>query len=375
MRVKTHRHVTHSVDYEDQELELDFAPCGDDILIERVGDKLVVAYLVQDSDPCNPMEDFDAQGNFYTMPSRYGGGSITDDASEIYSALGVSGYGEVDIDDVFYCDPYIDWKGVQQKAHSLRDIAAREFLDKFGQDVDLISQALEGLGLELAEGETLDQAFQTHKNEIWGDLEDSNGVFCEEVEGRAIEMYPEYWQKIAGPFTVPCNYCSNNHGPGTTSLSTTTWDGDPDDLPNAIWVADKNAIDNITPYPAGVGMKQVTPYPDAAYGVFKEDVEVFRGTWEECKLHIKFSFPAPNEEDLRRAAVKYADGLCKEYASWCNGEVFGCVTQVFDLTDDGEWEDNGESDSCWGHIGYEYAQETLKSEYFEGVIKNLKETK
>lgn len=381
MKFKTHSHRTHSLTLDDgSEVELQHEPYYEnDILAERIGDKLVVAYLVHDDDgySCNPMDNH-AQGNFYTMPTRYGGGgSITDDASEIYYALGVGNYGEVDIDRLFACEPYIGWGGTEIRHTCLRDMAALEFLDKISQDLDLIDKWLEARDLEMDDGETYEQAFNERRDEIWRDLEDCNGAFCDEVEARAIALYPEFWQQIAGPFVVICDYCANNHGPGTASMSTTTWDGDPDDLPTAIWVADKDCIENITPYPDGVSMKQVQPHPDSVYGVFKDDVEIFRGKWEDCRVWIKEGFPPTGDDELRTAAAKYAEGICSEYAAWCNGDVYGCVSETFSAVVDGDEDDEPkweqlEEDACWGFIGRDYALETLKSEYFDHVVKRLK---
>ena len=357
-------------------------------LAQVVGDKLVVAYLVQDSDPENPMQ-FDGQGTLYTMPSRgYGSGSITDNAGEIYAALGCDGYGGVDTDKQFSCAPYIDHRGILQKVHSLRDIAALQYLEKVGNDFALTGLWLEQREFELDEGETPGQAFTERYNEIWRDLEDCNGVFSEEVEALAISLYADYWQEIAGPFVVPCDYCANNHGPGTTSLSVTSWDGDPDDLPSAIWVANKGAIENLeaSTAPDGVdihwagsiGVGGSTLHAIAT----KDGVEVFdagveSGSWRRALDFIKVNYGEPSVSDLRAAAGKYAEGVCSEYAKWCNGEVFGCVTETFQRVgeNDDEWELTDEGgDSCWGFIGHDYAKETLQGEYFDSVIARLEKT-
>lgn len=375
--IRRHSHITHSATIDGMEVELTFEPNYEGhILAERVGDKLVVAYLVQDSDPENPQTSGDANGGIYTRSTRgYGGGSISDNDSEIESALGVDGYGSPDIDKLFACEPYTDYKGTQQKHTCLRDIAARMYLDDVGGNFDLIEGWLDAQGLELDEGQTFDEAFQVHHDDIWRDLEDSNGFFSNEVESLATSLYSDYWQQIAGPFVVPLDYCGSNHGPGTMSINPTTWDGDPDDLPTGIWVADKSAIENLTPYPPVVSMKQVQPYPDSVYGVFKDEVENYRGSWAECKAFIKDFNPPTTDADLRDAASKYAESICSSYQSWCNGDVYGCVVEVFDRIgddpDEPHWESDGDHDACWGFIGSDYALESLKSEYFEPAVKRL----
>lgn len=315
--MKISKHTSYSIQVGNANATLRFEPLDNTVLIERTNDKLVVGYLVQDSDPLNPMEK-DSQGNIYTMPSRgWGGRSITDNASEIYSALGVDGYGGVDVDNTFACEPYTDWKGIQQKSHSLRDFAALQFLDDMSQDVDLTEKWF--TEKDIAVAGTFLQALAERREEIWQDLEDCDGVFSEEVETLAISLYPKYWQQIAGPYVVVLDYSEGQE----VSISPTTWDGDPDDLPNAIWVADKGAIENLQ-----------------------------------------------GSENLRSAIEEYAAGVCKEYESWCNGDVYGCVVQTFELKD-GEWEELNE-DICWGFVGMEHALESLKAEFFESAVEEIK---
>ena len=389
MRFKTHSHRTHSLTTGDgQEVELGHGPyCENDILAEVVGDKLVVAYLVQDDNPENPMTESDGQGVLYTLPSRgWGGGSITDNAGGIYSALGCDGYGGVDIDKTFACELGIAYPGTQQPRHlCLRDIAAIQFLAKIGADHGMIAQWFYQMDMKLDEGETFDEAFQTHHDDIWRDLEDSDGVFCSEVESLATSLYHDYWQQIAGPFVVPCDYCSSNHGPGTASLSVTSWDGDPDDLPNALWVADECAIENLeaSALPPGYGIcwhGAVGVGGSTLHAVITKDgVEVFDagvvpGSWRVALNWAKDQEGPLADKDLRTAAAKYAEGFCSEYESWCNGDVYGCVTETFQRTDEGgEWESIDEGgDSCWGLSGLEYARQSLKSEFFDEVIERLK---
>jgi hypothetical protein len=46
----------------------------------------------------------------------------------------------------------------------------------------------------------------------------------------------------------------------------------------------------------------------------------------------------------------YAAAVLAEYATWCNGEVYGVVCRTLDA--DGNVSDREE---CWGYIGFEYA--------------------
>ncbi len=51
-----------------------------------------------------------------------------------------------------------------------------------------------------------------------------------------------------------------------------------------------------------------------------------------------------------------------EYTSWCNGDVWGVVHQEYEETEAG-WETWGEYESCWGHIGSEYAESVLTEDH------------
>jgi hypothetical protein len=375
LRTRTRTRTTHSVEVEGVEVPLTFEPVSEDnMMAERVGDHLVIAYLVQDNDGSgNPMTDGDCQGDLYT----HNEGVITDDESELRRALRVDSYDQPDIDHLFACDPYIGHRGLQVASHCLRDIAALEWLAKVEGDFELFGNWLEVRDLELEEGETLDQALVAHRNELWQDLEDPNGVFWDPIQERAIQLYTVYWRQIVGPYVIPMHY---SDGRGETSISLHDWDGDHNDLPNAVWVADKGAIDNLTPYPPGISMRQVTPHPDSVYGVFHGEVEVFRGSWGVCRLHIANEYPPTDESDLRRAAEEYAESVCSEYAKWCSGDVYGCVVEVFDLdpdvTGDGDgigWIPRDDHDSCWNFIGSDDAMEALESEFFNPAVAALKE--
>ena len=62
-------------------------------------------------------------------------------------------------------------------------------------------------------------------------------------------------------------------------------------------------------------------------------------------------------KERRAKAVKYAEQACEEYTAWSNGDCHGVVIQVHEL--DGALV---ESDECWGYIGYEHAEETLRGD-------------
>ncbi len=60
---------------------------------------------------------------------------------------------------------------------------------------------------------------------------------------------------------------------------------------------------------------------------------------------------------ITRAAEELAAQACEQYTSWCNGECYGVVVVTCEA--DGSMID---SDECWGYIGHEYAEQTLKEQ-------------
>ena len=375
MRIRTRTHTSHSIEIDGIEVPVEYAPSYEDyVLAERVGDKMVVAYLVHDTDACNPLENSDANGNIYTMPQRYGG-VITDDAGEIYSQLCVNG-GR-------WSDPYpnIDY-GFQLEdgapSTSCRDLAADQVYEELLKDPEEVAdyfrrEGMPALGLKSRYVHWLKS--KEGKDLILRDLLDETGVFSERVEEAARELFRKHWKRIVGPYVVPMSYHAERGG---CSISFSEWDGDWEDLPNCIWVADKLAIENIDAscHPDNVKLKQVEPWPPSVYAVLVDGVEVFRGTYGEARLRIKTLYP-PNFDDLRATAIRYAEGVCNEYASWAEGDCYGCVVETFTLVgeeDDPQWERVGYEDACWGFIGSDYAMDSLRTEFFEPALKAIKES-
>lgn len=293
----------------DNEVELMFTPLDYlDMHSELKGDKLVVAYLVHDDCPSNPMKDWDGEGELITDSC----GVITDGNPASHLGLESMPYRR-DMFKDYDCD------GVYERAVELITpglLEDEDFLewcienyennngheDKRSYLLDCISSVDWGrYGTRIPEW--LESMWLTAQEEAWDDLYD---------EG-----------KIGTYLAVPVNYCDSNHGPCTASAGTTDLEN-----ANAVWVPDQCCIDNMS----------LTP----------------EMTYAE-KLAV---------------AAKYADSCLDTYIMWCNGEVFGCVVETFQRNEDGTWDQIAE-ESCWGFIGTEHAEEALKSEFFEPAVKSL----
>lgn len=353
--------TTYSITTDDgSEVGVQFEPlewC--DMHAERVGDKLVVAYLSPDCHPSNPMTNFDGQGKIYTKPSNYGGGVITDNLGAMLDALQLDGENEVNPNVVFTLD------GVSA---SLEDHAATEFMNING-----------GYDLRIEYLAKVDSDHDTEDEDLaincYEDIKSAilNGNFkYDEHQALMLKLYAQHWREIVGPYVVPISYCSNNHGPGTASAGVTSWDGDPDDLPDGVWVAGKDEQGNLVAYPPGVAVGQIkgedgryTP----EYELTDNGVRVHRGTHGACWEWMKANYTI-TPVDLQRAVEGYAEAVLSEYVSWCNGDVYGCCVETFQKVgdEDDDWESLG-SDECWGFIGNEHAEQSLLDEFFKPAVE------
>jgi hypothetical protein len=71
--------------------------------------------------------------------------------------------------------------------------------------------------------------------------------------------------------------------------------------------------------------------------------------------------------------VKYCDSVMEEFTNWCNGDIHGVCHATYNrCSKDGEkWEwIEGETDECWGYIGYDNAQQ-VRDEEHEFRVKEL----
>ncbi|QIV65788.1 hypothetical protein Cp1R7AA1_028 [Mesorhizobium phage Cp1R7A-A1] len=62
--------------------------------------------------------------------------------------------------------------------------------------------------------------------------------------------------------------------------------------------------------------------------------------------------------------LEYAKGVAEEYGRWANGECYGYVLR------DPEGE---ERDSCWGHIGFEWVEESAKEAAIHAYKQQLQQ--
>lgn len=314
-------------DLDGAEIEFAYPPNEhNDPLVHRDGDIALVAYLSHDNHCPNPLTEFDCQGKLWTRNAH----AATDNDREIYDALGLDGEGQPNESMVFT---------IGEAKQSLLAHAVDEHLRQEGGH-DLAVEWAQAMGRDLdLEDEDLYAGFH---DEIWQDLHDGNFQHPEITEVIR-ELYRQHWQAIAGPFVVPISYFAERGG---CMIRTTSWDGDPDDLPDGVWVADDGAEENIrtAALPAGVKIRwtgaagsETDPLCAVVsfngQDVFDADTE--NGGWSRALEFAIEQYGAPTDADLCAAAVKYAEAVVTEYASWVEGDAWGCIVEHFVQTSEG----------------------------------------
>lgn len=361
MKYRTRTIQQHTLTLDDStDVDLEFAPSDEDhIFVHQVQDKMVVAYLTRDDYSENPLTSSDCQGNIYLSSDR---NCIWNNPDKVRSTLGLGG-DLPDIEQEFSLD------GV---AVTLKDLAVDKYLAS-RDIIGIIDAYFEDTDTEFDEGETYEMAYQSEFTSIrqWAyDLDD--------VEELAYELYAEHWQKMAGPFVVPIRYQGIGGGCYTAYTNTTGWDGDYDDLPDGVWVADEGAVENVMwAYKELLDLRFsefVTKKTSQGkyYGFWQGVYKVRGGTqklyhgWSEALSYEILRVHPEIAPEVHEKAKNYAAGVLKKVESWMNGEVYGCVTEYF--TKNGDWEQTN-SESCWGYVGEKYALEALKGEWFDPAVK------
>lgn len=316
-------------------MELRLAWDGVETPIAKVVDRTVIlGYLLHDDDASNPMDISDANGSIIFWD---GSGDRDQDnheyakSYEVRSELGlISNDGYVDREDDYIPDTDRTFHLNGQQT-CLFDLARDAFMDKLNKQPELVRDYLEAHGISIGDRSYAEWLSYGHNAElITTDIGDCNGVFFEEVETAARELYRLHWKLFVSPgIVIITPNVMRDELFITVHDSLDAWDGDWKDTSAypSLWVPDKLALENLTD-----GGK-------------------------------------PVDHD---GAVAYAKGVCDEYVKYANGDVWGCITVVgtmdkydcqaripFDSAENADGE-------CWGFIGHDYAKEEL-----EGVIDSI----
>lgn len=310
--MRHHRYAT--IDVDDIEVELDMDPDWLDEfeIVKPTPTTLVVGYLMPDSDCQNPLKDFDGEGTLYT----YRKGVITDNDSAP-SCLGLNSFTRSWRDDEL--DRDFGFAGIFERVAEKVTAQIKDDPELSAWMVSRVMEfetPMEKLVDDLVNDELEGSRFTAYD---WSDEHDQEMIKrLDGYESLARDAWDELYAegKIGDYLAVPVRYHDSVHGPGTTQIYTTSIDDC-----NAVWVPGEFEISNMD----------------------------FTG----CETYA----------DKLAVADKYATGCLKQYESWCNGDCYGIVVETFVLNAEGDaYEKVGDTDSCWGFIGMEWATESLKEQ-------------
>ena len=361
------------IPYENQGVE------DDSVKVEVRGDRAVLSYITGDDDSghLNPLEDGTANGAIYLSRER---NCIWTDEGEVKKALFVTGR--------WSDEPDIDAGIIGKGGITPRDLAIKEYLDET-PIIQLVDTWMEDRSMEFDDGESYEDCLANCRMEIeeWASS-------LEVVEEKAHKKFAEFWQDIVGPFAIPISY----HSHYETSISVDSWDGDADNLPDGVWVADDLAIENILwdyvsrystehlPIRLSYSEVEVRRGKDAngssyTYPVWVPRFQVLSREGGVIKGGLRFPWAVREMletypellPEIRKKAESYCEGVLKEVSSWASGDVWGCTTVYYKNVGsetEPEWVEESH-DACWGYIGLDNAEAQSEEDFNSAVSRYL----
>lgn len=291
------------------ELELEYEPVKGSLLQAKVADKYVVGYLVYDCD--SEYDDLmgDCMGKMYSSHRRSG------QHSDMQDALGLDSSWESNLSIIFERHYEEALKRYTEKIIDTRGIPflVEHYSQSYEREHD---EESDELFVRHCIKENCEEARDWDYTDFYNDMQDVlESMFNE----------PEYFPGDKDAVALDCY----EHGSQWWSLS-------------------------------GGGMQCRW---DTARGA---------GVWvpDEC-LREQLDGDEAAGKLRHECARMYAQQFLDQHNAIINGDVWGCVVHVYD--ENGEIEDIEISDECWGFVGSEYAEEALKTEFFEPSCKRVAE--
>lgn len=304
------RRTTFIEEFEDVECELTFEPVEwIDMHKAKVGDKIVIAYCVQDNN-YRDVDDLlgDCMGR---IVDAHNGRSA--EKEELYTLAGCDQYGDKNLDAV--------WEKHWQEA--IRRYVER--LLSLHTDEDTVTEYEErDAGYARRDGET---TAETARRYVTADAEGAHYWNYVMQEDDMQTVLGEMWEEPA------------------------FWPGNPDAV-----ILDVYDHSGQSWSLSGGGMQ------------CRWDTSRGAGAWvpDKCLLD-QIESDVAEGLDRRTQCRKYARQFLDTYNDIISGNVYGCVAEWFD--EDGTSIDN---EACWGFIGSDHAEETLKDEFFGPVCERLR---
>jgi len=342
------------------DLDLDFEPSGvmdyDEPVIVRVGNKLVVGYLSDDSDCENPLKSCDGMGRIYSAHRD----SDSEEHRAMQDAMGL------DSD----WNPVIDQSDIEDAASkSLRAIVKSDFNSEF-------------IGCVLHFG-SVDRAWQAFVEDFKLGEYYCNLDFTRKVIGATSKSWEDIckgsWEvarragSVGDPYAVKLD-CYQHSGT-VWSISGEGMQCQFDTAKGAgVWVPDDSARDEAERrekvYAFGRTFQLHGPTPWHAALDDQDETSPGFALWHEAFTWLEQHQPKrePTAEEAllgrERAARNLAQVALESYNAWLSGDCYGVIVVTFvnvaGFWKDPEWE-LVDSDECWGYIGSEYAMEDVHS--------------
>lgn len=355
-------------DGEEVDIELEHQPFDWlDMLTQQVDDKIVVAYCVSDEENYS-IDDLLGDG-MGRIVDAYNDRKQRD---ELYELLGRDSGGAANIDAVW--EKHEDEAIKRYIARVRKNYSLSEVADAFSSavhaDVEPIS--------------TWEQAEEELHRDAYGarfDLVE----FSVEMEAALEEMWHEPQFFPGDPDAVVLDVY--DHSGQCWSISgggmRCRWDTSSG---AGAWVPDDSLREELDSLQGFWAWYQIQP----TGGLHRKKYQLLEVVWDvgtPKPRHVEFSDdyrllhtklrelavlrPDASPEQMRYGREclreRYAQQFLDTYNEIIAGCIFGCVVQVHDI--DGKLID---SEQCWGFVGTEYAEQELKTEFFDRTIKKLK---
>lgn len=342
-----------------------------DSYMERVGNKVLVGYLSPDPEPINPLEDCDGMGQIYSAHRH----SSTHD--EMREALGLDAYWSPDLELV---DEHPDRLRKAWIAAAVNSVEFDEWCQENGRVPDTKDPV------------RLAAYFKRKAARFWRDTGgvDSNYYHNESIEEFSFtdDVREEVWKELSSEHLIgdPDRVSLDvyEHSGVAYSVSgggmSCGWDTASG---GALWVPDDCAREELDRraevYQYGKivekrfrGKAAFTFEIDGQTGVTNFRFDYWHEAFAVLAKAVEKKKKGNGALGRRRAAVELARNAAETYTDYCNGASYDVIIETFEIIDEEDGSTKSIDDEVLpGHLGSDYAESTLKSE-FDAELDRLK---
>lgn len=342
-----------------------------DSYMERVGDKVLVGYLSPDHEPINPLKDCDGMGHIYSAHRH------SSDHDEMREALGLDAQWSPDLELV---DEHPDRFRKAWISAAANSVEFEEWCQEFGRVPDTNDPV------------RLEAYFKRKAARFW---RDTGGVETNYYHNDSIEDFiftddvrEEVWKELSAlrlvgdPDRVSLDVYEHSgvaysvSGEGMSCMWDTAHGG-------ALWVPDDCAREELNRRAEVYQYGQVVEKRFRGKTKFtfqvdgRKEVTSFRfDYWHEAFDALAKAVASKGKGDQLlgriRSAKELARNAAEAYTDYCNGASYDVIIETFEVTDEEIGSTRSVDDEVLsGHLGSEYAESSLKSE-FDAELDRLK---